>query len=81
MSDDLVRARLENGNEKSVGAEFADMVGLEVIDESAYNDDGSVREETRKDGRPLLPKTSVAKKAAAKKAAAAPASKAEEADA
>jgi hypothetical protein len=76
---DLVRARLDNGNEKTVGREFAEMVGLEILDEDPFHGDGSVREETRKGGRPVKPHTSVAKTAAAKKTAAAPASKAEEA--
>lgn len=76
---DLVRARLENGNEKSVGREFAALVELEVLDESPYNGDGTVRPETRKGGRQVKPKTTVAKKASAKAQVAAPASMAEEA--
>lgn len=79
MSSDLVRARLENGVEKSVGREFAELTGLEVLDESALNGDGTVREDTRKGGRPQKPHTTVAESAAAKKQAAAPALTAEEA--
>lgn len=79
MNGDLVRARLENGVEKSVGREFAELVGLKVLDESAFNGDGTVREDTRKGGRPMKPKTTVAERATAKKTVAAPAPMAEEA--
>lgn len=66
---DLVRVRL-NGIEKNVGADFADIHDLDVIDESTTNLDGSLRGDMRAGGRPLKPKSSVAKKVAEKKAAA-----------
>ena len=65
---DLVRVRL-NGIEKNVGASFAEHHGLEVLDEPARDGAGRLRAETRKNGRRIKPKTSVAKKAAANKAA------------
>lgn len=63
---DLVRVRIDNV-EKNVGAEYAEINGLTVLDEPTRNDDGTLRPETRKDGRPAKPKTSVDKAAAEKK--------------
>lgn len=63
---DLVRVRLENGVEKNVGAEFAKMLELEVLDEPTHRPDGSIRPPTRAHGRPVKRRTSVAKAAAAK---------------
>lgn len=65
---DLVRVRI-NDFEKNVGRSFAESLDLEVLDEPTTNGDGSLRATTRKDGRPVKEKTTVAKKAADKKAA------------
>jgi hypothetical protein len=62
---DLVRVRIGD-IEKNVGAEFAEIYELEVLDEPIKNDDGTLRGETRKDGRPMKSRTSVAKSAADK---------------
>lgn len=83
---DLVRVRVTNSDgiaEVSVGREFAELVGLDILeDESAHNGDGTVRVETRADGRPVKPRTSVASAAAKNtKRGAAAASDAEEATA
>lgn len=69
---ELVRVRL-NGFEKSVGKNFAESNGLEVLDEPARHQDGRVRATTRTKGRPVKPRTSVAEAAAAKKETQAPA--------
>lgn len=77
---DLVVARL-NGFDKPVGRAFAEAKGLEVLDESHLNPDGSIRRMAKSNGRPMKPKTSVAKKVAEKKAASPePAKTAEEAN-
>lgn len=64
---DLVRVRI-GGIEKNVGKAFAEINDLEVLDEPTTNRDGTLRGTTRKDGRPVKPKTSVAKKVAEKAA-------------
>ena len=64
----LVRVR-KGDLEFNVGTAFAEVHGLEVLDESAWHG-GRPRPVTRKNGRPRKPKVSVAKKAAEKKAAA-----------
>jgi hypothetical protein len=70
MADTLVRARI-NGFEKNVGRAFAETtVGVEILDESTTNPDGTYRATTRVDGRPVKKKTTVAESAAAKKASA-----------
>lgn len=63
---DLVRVRI-NGFEKAVGREYAEIHELEVLDESAYGDDGTVLPDTRTDGRAIKPKTTVDASAAKKK--------------
>lgn len=68
---DLVRVRLD-GVEKNVGRSFAEANKLEVLDESPYRGDGRPRPTTRKGGRPMKPKTSVAKQVAENKAAVSP---------
>lgn len=65
---DLVRVRV-GGVEKNAGRAFAESVGLEVLEESAYNPDGTTRRTTRVGGRPMKNRTSVAKKASEKQAA------------
>lgn len=65
---DLVRVRI-GGFEKNVGRSFAESNDLEVLDEPTANGDGSLRATTRKGGRPVKEKTTVAKQAAEKKAA------------
>lgn len=65
---DLVRVRL-NGVEKNVGKAFAEAHKLDVLDEPTHGRDGQPRRDTRAGGRPVKPKTSVAKKAAEKQAA------------
>ena len=65
---DLVRVRLD-GVEKNVGRAFAEKNSLNVLDESAFRDDGQPRATTREGGRKHKPKKSVAKKATEKKAA------------
>jgi hypothetical protein len=76
---DLVRVR-ENGFELNVGRTHAEAAGLEVLDEPTHRPDGTLRRTTRTAGRPVKPKTTVAKSAAAKKAGAEPAETAEEAN-
>lgn len=63
----LVRAVIGD-QEVNVSPQYADAKGLEVLAESIYADDGSLKPATRRGGRPMKPKTSVAK-AAAEKAA------------
>lgn len=64
---DLVRVRLGDF-EKNVSRSFAEANDLTVLDEPTTNRDGSLRGTTRKAGRPVKPKTSVAKKVAEKAA-------------
>lgn len=68
MPQTLVRVRID-GVETNVSAAFAETKGLEVIEESIRNPDGSLRGPSRANGRKAKPRTSPAKKAAAKKAA------------
>ncbi len=63
----LVRVRKDD-LEFNVGAAHAAAKKLDVLDESAYDHNGQPRPTTRKNGRPVKPKTSVAE-AAEKKAA------------
>ena len=63
---ELVRVRLDGGVEKNVGAALAKKAGLTVLDESPRKADGSLRGTTRKGGRPVKERTTVAKAAAAK---------------
>lgn len=65
----LVRAVIGN-QEVNVSPEYAESKGLEVLEESAYREDGQIRPATRRGGRRAKPKTSVAEKASEKKAAA-----------
>lgn len=65
----LVRVLVDD-QEVNVSADWAKARGLKVLkDEATHNPDGTVRRPTRKGGRPLKPKTTVAEQAAAKKAA------------
>lgn len=67
-ANDLVRVRL-NGVEMNLGKAHAESLkDAEILDEPTVNPDGSLRGETRIGGRPVKPKTTVAKKAAEKKA-------------
>ena len=75
---DLVRVKI-NGFEKNVGATFAEIKELDVLDEPTHRTDGQPRAMTRSGGRRVKPKTTVAKKAAEKKATTPEAKTAEEA--
>lgn len=70
----LVRVRKDN-LEFNVGAAHAAAKKLDVLEESAYDHNGRPRPATRKNGRPIKPKTSVdaevAKEVAAERRAAA----------
>lgn len=67
---ELVRVRVGD-REFNVGRTYAESNDFEVLDdEPTHLDDGSLRPETARDGRPLKPKTSVAEAAEQKKAAA-----------
>lgn len=63
----LVRVRLDNDMETSLGEEFAAEHGLTVLDEPAYKGDGTTRPATRRNGRRNKPRTSVSNEAARKK--------------
>lgn len=68
MAEGLVRVRV-GGIEKNMGRSLAEASeGVEVLNEDPRNPDGSLRRETRKGGRPVKQRTTVAKKAAEKKA-------------
>lgn len=70
----LVRAVIGD-SEVNVSPEYAEAHGLEVLDESIYTDDGRLRPTTRRGGRPVKPRTSVAdatKEKAAKSADVSP---------
>lgn len=62
---DLVRVR-ENGVEHNEGRARAIAKGLEILDEPTHVG-GLARRATRVGGRPIKPKTTVAKKAASRK--------------
>lgn len=72
MSDPLVRIRqtLSDGSvvERNVGAAYAKSKHFKVLDEPVRDRSGLLRPTTRKNGRPVKPKVSVAE-AAEKKAA------------
>lgn len=72
MPEPLVRIRqtLSDGTvvERNVGAAYAKSKRFDVLDEPVRDRSGSLRPATRKHGRPVKPKTSVAE-AAEKKAA------------
>lgn len=73
---ELVRV-LVNDQEVNVSAAWAEARGLTVLaGEATHNPDGTVRRPTRKGGRAIKPKTTVAEKAAGKTGAAAPTEKA-----
>lgn len=74
--NDLVRVRIGDV-EKNMGRAFAESLGddVEILDQPTSTPDGRLREDTRHDGRPIKPKTSVATEAAAKKTASAETSK------
>lgn len=61
----LVRVRVGDV-EFNVGAAFAEAENLTVLDESAYNDDGTPRGETGVGGRPRKYRTTVDEEAAKK---------------
>lgn len=66
---DLVRV-LVNDQEVNVSPAWAKARGLKVLaDEPTHNGDGTVRRPTRKGGRQMKPKTTVAEQATANKAA------------
>ena len=75
---DLVRVKI-NGFEKNVGATFAEIKDLEVLDEPTHRPDGQPLRMTRTGGRRVKKRTTVAKKAAEKKATTTEAKTAEEA--
>lgn len=65
----LVRA-LIGDQQVNVSPEYAESQRLELLlDEPTHNPDGSVRESTRSNGRPIKPKTTAADAAAKKQAA------------
>lgn len=68
MSDLVLAKSKSTGRIAPMSRFLAERSGAEVLDESPYNDDGSLRGVTAGSGRPAKPKTSVAKKAAEKKA-------------
>lgn len=72
----LVRAVIGD-QEVTVSAAYAAAHDLEVVDQPTHRADGRAVPATRRGGRPVKPKTSVAKQAAAKKAAAKSADSAE----
>lgn len=63
---DLVRVRA-NGREFNTGRANAARKGWEVLNQPTHQRDGRPRPETRRSGRPLKPKTTVAKAAEEKK--------------
>lgn len=68
MADDLARVRIGR-IEKNMSRSLAERTeGVTVLDEPTHRGDGSLRAESRKDGRRAKPKTTVAE-AAAKKTA------------
>ena len=70
---DLVRVRIGD-QENTVTRNAAIAADWEILpDESSYDAAGRVRGATRKGGRPMKPRTTVAKEAAAKEAVTEPA--------
>lgn len=67
---EFVRVRLENGHEVSLAAVFVEGTSLQVLDEPATDLRGRPLGASRMNGRPMKPKTTVAKEAAKKKAVA-----------
>jgi len=65
---DLVRVRA-NDVEFNASRALAEKRRWEVLDESTHRPDGRPRPTTRREGRPVKPKTSVSVEAAKKKAA------------
>ena len=65
---ELVRVQIGDV-EKNIGADFAAIHDLTVLDEPTSKGDGSPRPATRKNGRRAKPKTTVDASATAKKAA------------
>ena len=65
----LVRVRFENGLEGNLAETVAKAAGLKILDEPTHRGDGTLRPQTRRDGRRRKPKTSVSAEAAKKQAA------------
>jgi hypothetical protein len=63
---ELVRVRLRNA-ELNLSRVIAEEEGLTILDEPIRKPDGTLRPQTRRDGRRSMPKTTVAKAAASKK--------------
>jgi hypothetical protein len=61
---EFVRIRTENTMETTVSRTWAEISGAEVIDSPAVDAHGKPLAESRKDGRPVLPRTSVDEAAA-----------------
>lgn len=68
MAQELVWAQVGRFRQ-AVSRGRAESAGYVVLDESPYERDGGVRRPTRANGRPVKPRTSVAKEAAKKAAA------------
>ena len=64
---DLVRVRLPNGHETNMGRVHAEVSGLEILDEPTHRGDGTTRPATRRNSRPMKPRTSVSQEAEKKK--------------
>lgn len=65
---EFVLVRHENGIVSPVSRAFAERRGLNTVEGDAVRPTGKPVRATRENGRPVKPKTSVAKKAAEKKA-------------
>jgi hypothetical protein len=69
MADDLVLARSKRTQRVAPMSRFlAERSGAEILDESPFNDDRTIKRVTTKTGRPVKPRTTVATEAAAKSA-------------
>ena len=69
MAEDVVLAKSKRTGRVSPMSRYAaERSGAEILDESPFNDDGSLRRSTTASGRPAKPKTSLAKKASEKSA-------------
>lgn len=67
MADEIVLARSKRTQRIApMSRRLAESTGAEVLDESPYNADGSLKRMTTKTGRPIKPKTTVATEVAAK---------------